>query len=234
MVIEIRRYHRDQDSPSTFVQYKVDPEKTLLDNLITLKEEVDPTLTFSRGCRSGVCGSCALRVNGEERLACMTRVQEGDRVEPLSVLTVIRDLVVERESSLETLDRGGAFLMDPQEIPLSEEDERLIERQSDCILCESCFSSCPVYETNPHFLGPFTLTRVYRYLVDKREGEKRGHIDRIVENGIWDCTLCGRCGEVCPMGIDPKNDILLLQSWASRYGYSNPQMASFGSYGLEF
>ncbi|MRI84234.1 MAG: succinate dehydrogenase [Nitratiruptor sp.] len=228
--IQIARYHPAQ---GRFLQvYEVDPDKTLLENLIAIKEGVDPTLTFPLGCRSGVCGSCGVRVNGRERLACTTKVADGDLIEPLTSLEPIRDLVV--RPAVESLDRAKAWMLKPQEAAVDEEAIRQIEVQTGCILCQSCYSSCPVFQEDPDFLGPFALSRAYRYLVDRREGEKREHIEAVVDHGIWSCTLCGNCTQVCPMGIDPKGDILLLQSWATRFGYSNPNLGGFGSFGLEF
>ena len=234
MKIKIRRYHPHFEPPSILMEYEVDPTKTLLENFNQIKRKIDPTLTFSQGCRSGVCGSCAVRVNGKEVLACETKPKDGDLIEPLSFVDVVRDLVTKKERSLQTLKRAKAYLLEPGEEPMDEEAERLIERQSDCILCHSCYSSCPVYESKPSFLGPFALSRSYRYVIDIRENNKKTHIDSVVNDGIWDCTLCGNCTDVCPMGIDPKSDILMLQSWAAKFGYVNPNMGNFGSFGLEF
>jgi fumarate reductase iron-sulfur subunit len=234
MKIKIRRYHPDFEPKSIYMEYSIDSNKTLLENLNEIKQKIDATLTFTQGCRSGVCGSCAVKVNSKEVLACEVKVKEGDVVEPLSVVEVIRDLVVDFNKSLNSLKRAKAYLSSISYEEISEEDERLIQKQSDCILCHSCYSSCVVYETNMDFLGPFALTRAYRYIMDKREKNKKEIVDSIVKDGIYDCTLCGNCTEVCPMGIDPKNDILMLQSIAAKYGYSNPNMSSFGSFGLEF
>ncbi len=234
MKIKVRRYHPHFEPKSIYMDYDIEPGKTLLENLNLIKERKDATLTFLQGCRSGVCGSCAVRVNEKEVLACAYEPKDGDVIEPLSVLDVIRDLVVDMNGSLKTLKRAQAYLHTNSGAVMSEEDERLIQRQSDCILCHSCYSSCPVFETNGNFLGPFALSRAYRYVADVRESDKKDIIDAVVKDGIYDCTLCGNCTEVCPMGIDPKNDILMLQSWASRFGYTNPNMGSFGSFGLEF
>ncbi len=233
MKITIKRYHPHFDPPSIDMEYEVPESMTLLEVLHHIKQTKDRTLSFASMCRSGVCGSCAVKVNGKEQLACEYRAQDGDYIEPLSVVEVIRDLIVDFNASLDTLQRASAYPLQMHS-GMSEDEERLVERQSDCILCHSCYSSCPVFETKSSFLGPFALTRAYRYVVDSREEEKRAHIDAVIENGIWDCTLCGNCTEVCPQGIDPKSDILMLQSMASRFGYVNPNLSGFGSFGLEF
>jgi len=105
-------------------------------------------------------------------------------------------------------------------------EEKQTEKQSDCILCDSCYSACPVLEVNPNFIGPFALTRTYRYTSDPREGEIKPIIDNIQTNGIWDCTLCGECTAVCPQGIDPKMDITMLRSQSVQFGYSDPNFMS--------
>ena len=234
MKIKIRRFHPHFEPPSIDIEYEIPDGLVLLEALNHIKSRIDRTLTYRSMCRSGVCGSCAVRVNGKEVLACEYRVQDADYIEPLSVVDVIRDLVSDKSEALATLQRARAYPISMGKVQMSEDDVKLIERQSDCILCVSCYSSCPVFETRPSFLGPFALTRVYRYVADKREEAKKEHIDAVIEDGIWDCTLCGNCTEVCPQQIDPKNDILMLQSWAAKFGHTNPNMGSFGSFGLEF
>ena len=234
MKISIKRHHPHFEPKTKIFSYDAKEGKTLLEILEDIKSKIDPTLTFSIGCRSGVCGSCAVKVNGKEVLACEYKPKENDFIEPLSVMSVIRDLIIDTKEANRSLKRAKAFLSKPVKKEMNEEDEKKIERQSDCILCASCYSSCPVFETNKDFLGPFALTRAYRYLIDIREEDKKSKVDAVVQNGIYDCTLCGNCTEVCPQGIDPKTDIMMLQSWAAKYGYTNPNISSFGSFGLDF
>ena len=211
--------------------FEVSEGLTLLAALYEIKEQQDPTLTFSAGCRSSVCGTCALRVNGREVLACGYKPQEGDRIEPLQYHPVLRDLKVDKDHAKTTLHRSQAWLHNYQAVTLTPEDEARSERQSDCILCDSCYSACPVYAVNPDFLGPFALTRTYRYATDRREGDAKSLIDAVQTNGVWDCTLCGECTAVCPKGIDPKMDITMLRSESIKHGHSDPSFAtqSFGT-----
>jgi len=203
---------------------------TLLKALYHIKNNQDNTLTFSSSCRSGVCGTCAVRVNGKEVLACSYNFKEDDLVEPLAYHEVQRDLKVNKQKVRETLKISTAWLQSYQTTTISESQVQLTEKQSDCILCNSCYSSCPVLEVNPNFIGPFALTRAYRYTADPREGAIQSIVDNIQTNGIWDCTLCGNCTEVCPQGIDPKMDITLLRGISSQFGYSDPnfQAMDFG------
>ena len=203
---------------------------TLLKALFHIKQQEDNTLTFSSSCRSGVCGTCAVRVNGKEVLACSYNFEENDLVEPLAYHEVQRDLKVNKQKVRETLRTSTTWLQSYQEVSISENQVQLTEKQTDCILCNSCYSSCPVLEVNPKFIGPFALTRAYRYTADPREGNIQAIVDTIQSNGIWDCTLCGNCTEVCPQGIDPKMDITLLRGTASQFGYTDPnfQAMDFG------
>ena len=105
---------------------------------------------------------------------------------------------------------------------MGEANEQKIQRQSDCILCSSCFSACPVFHVKPDFLGPYALTRAWRYMADVREKDKQGFIERIQEEGIWDCTLCGECTLACPVGIDSKADILHLRTKSMQAGKFDP------------
>ena len=235
ITIRIRRYHAHREPPEIVQEWEVAEGVTLLEALTSIKTTKDPTLTFRSGCRSSVCGSCAMRVNGREVLACTYKPNDGDLVEPLRFAPVVKDLVVDQSAGFETLGRAKVWLerFEP-DATVSPEDEKRTERQSDCILCHSCYSACPVFETNPAFLGPFALTRDWRYVADPREGDVESKIDAIQQSGIWDCTLCGECTAVCPEGIDPKSDILMLRTKSTQMGRMDPNMGSFGSFGLDF
>ena len=216
---------------SGLVGYEVALEDaTLLEVLNHIKTHQDRTLTFSSGCRSSVCGSCAMRVNDKEVLACSYKVQDGDVVTPLKNAPVIRDLVVDMDKAYETNARAKGWLEQfKEDAVVTQEDGKINELQSDCILCGSCYSACPVYGANEAFLGPFALTRVWKYVSDKREGETQEKIDTIQTNGVWDCTLCNECTVVCPQGISSKADIEKLRMRSTMMGYSDPNFAqSFG------
>jgi len=206
-------------------------EIPLLAALYYIKETQDATLTFSAGCLASVCGTCTVRVNGREELACSYKVKAKDIIEPLQYHPVLRDLKVDKNKAKNTLQKSTTWLQSFIEASLTHKDEKFTETQTDCILCDSCYSACPVYAVNPDFLGPFALTRAYRYTSDKREGDVKSIVDNIQNNGVWDCTLCGECTLVCPKGIDPKMDIMMLRSTSVQKGYSDPSYAtqSFGT-----
>jgi fumarate reductase iron-sulfur subunit len=211
------------------IDYEVADGITLLEALQFIKTKKDPTLTFNSGCRSEVCGSCAMRVNDKEVLACGYRLQEGDVVTPLDKMKIIKDLVVDHAKAEETLRRVKGWFAEKTTIMIqTKEDEKRIEKQTDCILCSSCFSSCPVLEVDENFLGPFALTRAYRYVSDSRDDGEKEIVDAVQEKGVWDCTLCGECTTACPQGIDPKMDIMMLRAKSVQHGYSDPTFASGG------
>jgi fumarate reductase iron-sulfur subunit len=223
MKISIKR----EDS---YVEYDVlSSDVTLLEVLNEIKSKVDATLAYSSGCRSSVCGSCAVRVNGKEVLACSYKAEDGDIVEPLLNTPLERDLVVNMDKAYSFNAKAKAWQSTiVQSVKLTDEDEKRNALQSDCIMCGSCYSACPVYATNSDFLGPFSLTRVWRYVSDKREQNPKDKIDNIQVNGVWDCTLCNACTLVCPQDISSKADIEKLRARSVMFGYNDPSFASFG------
>lgn len=230
MNISIQRSHN-----GALQSYNVELENvTLLSVLNHIKTKIDPTLTYAHSCRSGVCGSCAVRVNGREVLMCEYKPQSGDCVEPIRNARVVRDLVVD-SGHVERFNRtGSAWSEGSREGSVKAEEMARIETQSDCILCASCYSACPVYAVNPDFIGPFALTRVWRYVNDPREQDASAKMAAVQTNGIWDCTLCGECVPVCPQGIAPKQDITMLRTKASVMGYQDPNAATAFGGGLDF
>jgi fumarate reductase iron-sulfur subunit len=217
--------------------YEVSEENaTLLECLNQIKTDIDCTLAYSSGCRSEVCGSCAVRVNGKEVLACGYKAKENDLVEPLRNLPILRDLAVDMKQAQAFTKIAKAWgIPSKNSLHVSPEDAQKNEIQSDCILCGSCYSACPVYVVKPDFLGPFALTRAWKYAADVREQDSSQLIAAVQTNGIYDCTLCNECVPVCPQGIAPKQDIVMLKNKSGVMGYMDPNFASsFGGFDLTF
>ena len=236
MNIKVLRFNSELNNPNFISEYQVN-KSNLLQALIEIKTINDNSLTFRCGCKSGVCGSCAVRVNGIEKLACKTIINENDLIEPIKNSPIIKDLVVDVSHETFLIAKMGLSIDTDNDInKVAQEDVKKIDLQSNCILCNSCYSSCPVYELNKEFLGPFALTRAIRYVNDKKLVNKATILDSIQTNGIWDCTLCSACTLVCPQGIDPKADIMQLQNISVQNGYSNPytQNFDFNSFGDDF
>ena len=236
MNIKVLRFNSELNNPNFISEYQVN-KSNLLQALIEIKTINDNSLTFRCGCKSGVCGSCAVRVNGIEKLACKTIINENDLIEPIKNSPIIKDLVVDVSHETFLIGKMGLSIdADNAVNKVTQEDIKKIDLQSNCILCNSCYSSCPVYEVNKEFLGPFALTRAIRYVNDKKLVNKATILDSIQINGIWDCTLCSACTLVCPQGIDPKADIIQLQNISVQNGYSNPytQNLDFNSFEDDF
>ena len=236
MKIKIIRFNSELATPNFASEYTIN-KSNLLQSLIEIKTKNDNSLTFRCGCKSGVCGSCAVRVNRIEKLACKTILNEFDIIEPIKNSHIIKDLVVDVSHETFLIAKMGLSIDTDNDInKVAQEDVKKIDLQSNCILCNSCYSSCPVYELNKEFLGPFALTRAIRYVNDKKLVNKATILDSIQTNGIWDCTLCSACTLVCPQGIDPKADIMQLQNISVQNGYLNPytQNLDFNSFEVDF
>lgn len=225
MKIKIKRFNKELNIDSQ-KEYEVF-NSNLLKSLIYVKTKLDNSFSFRCGCKSGVCGSCAVRVNGIERLACKTNINENDLVEPLRNSKVIKDLIIDVSHETLLIKSTSSYLDTNSNKQINQDNIKKIDLQSNCILCNSCFSSCPVYEVNKNFIGPFALTRALRYINDDKLESNDKILTKIQINGIWDCTLCSSCTLVCPQSIDPKADIMQLQNISVQKGYSNPNFQNF-------
>ena len=202
MIINIKRFNKEKSPQESIDTFEVE-NTNLLKALIEIKTKKDNSLTFRCGCKSGVCGSCAIRVNGVEKLACKTNISQNDLIEALKNSNILKDLVVNVSHETLLIEKTKSYISEIEEFNISQKDIKNIDLQSNCILCNSCYSSCPVYDVNKEFLGPFALTRALRYVNDKKNAHSLDIVDSIQSNGIWDCTLCSACTLVCPQGIDP-------------------------------
>lgn len=222
---------RHNGSESFTQEYDVAAEGlTLLELLKSVKATQDASLSFRHACGGGICGSCSVKADGRPVLAC-TYKPEGESVvvEPLEGVEVLRDLITD-ETVFERKQHQIRARLTPNEtaVPAAQSDLEQFERQSSCIECASCYSACPVIKVNPEFIGPFLLTKSWRYVADSREGDEKDKIDAVQSHGVWDCILCGDCVPVCPQGINPKMDITFLQTKSSAHGHMNPNMGGFG------
>lgn len=226
MKINIRRFNKELSTESTITKYEVN-NTNLLKALIEIKEEIDSSLSFRCGCKSGVCGSCAVKVNGVERLACKVFIKDNDLIEPLKNIEVIKDLIVNVSHETLLINKTKSYINKNSNKEIKQENIEKIDLQSNCILCNSCFSSCPVYNVKDSFIGPFALSRALRYVNDEKLESNDEIISSVQTDGIWDCTLCSACTLVCPQGIDPKADIIQLQNISVQKGYTNPNFQNF-------
>ncbi|HDM92835.1 MAG TPA: succinate dehydrogenase/fumarate reductase iron-sulfur subunit [Candidatus Korarchaeota archaeon] len=217
------RFDPSKDKAPYYVEYEVPyrPGMTVLDGLLYILEELDPTLSFRYSCRSKICGSCAMMINGVQRLACETQISElGKRikVEPLAHFAIIRDLVVDMEPFLRQMEAIMPYLYPKEHSSEPRVDPKEFEKYkspSDCIWCGACVSACPVASTDPLFLGPAALTQLYRFAVDSREREDVKPLRLLIADseasGVWRCHQVYACAEVCPKHIKPGSVIAELK-----------------------
>ncbi len=216
---------KEGDDPATprhdTYDVAVGPSSTILDALVTIRRGQDATLTFRHSCFHASCGTCGMRVNGREGLACVTPVPDGDEVvvEPLANLPVISDLVVDMNVFYDEFDEAGRPLMRTSELVsgggIAEGIEELV-RFEDCIECGICLSACPVAGSDPRYVGPAALAAAWR-VVEEPRGADPGPVIRLMddEQAAWRCHLAWECSEACPSGVDPAGAIMRLRRAAA-------------------
>jgi fumarate reductase iron-sulfur subunit len=203
------------------------PDTTVLDALVEIQRRRDPSLAFRYACRVGMCGSCAMVVNGRERWACRTRLASLPpgtvSVRPLYHFPLLRDLVVDMAPFTEKLRAVGAALVPTAGaeeyalIPAGSAERREIDPAIECIGCGMCVSACTMVGHNPRFPGPAALNRAFTLARDSRDaaGEARWRV-LLSDDALARCHGQGNCTEVCPMGLAPTTSIVRLRQMATR------------------
>jgi succinate dehydrogenase / fumarate reductase iron-sulfur subunit len=217
ITLQIQRYDPDVDAEPYLQAYEVDvaPTDRVLDALMWIKENVDGTLAFRRSCAHGVCGSDAMVINGRERLACKTLVQdvaEGDgatvAVAPLKHLPLLRDLIVDQEEFFSRWRAVKPYLINEEDAEgreriQSQQERAAFEDPTKCVLCAACYSACPILEgENSRFLGPAALAQAARFTLDSRDRGLGARLEVLDHpDGVWACENHFQCTRVCPRGI---------------------------------
>lgn len=210
--VKIQRYLPEKSAEPFWQDYQlqVDEEATVLDVLNEIHWHIDGSLAYRRSCRSSICGSCAVKVNGRNILACETpihRLGSKLKIEPLPGFAVLKDLVVDFDEFFAKLKRVKPWLITDQPLPdkeflQSQEEVKQISEAATCILCGACTSSCPSLWPNPEYLGPAALLKAYRFVFDSRDSGQEERLDIINDrNGIWRCHTIFNCMEACPKKI---------------------------------
>ncbi|GAB4215500.1 MAG: succinate dehydrogenase/fumarate reductase iron-sulfur subunit [Synechococcales cyanobacterium] len=238
MQVEFRIIRQLPPAPPTVQSYHldIDPKLTILDGILRLKAEQDGTLAFRKNCRNMICGSCAMRVNGQAGLACQQHIEEALQdgvitLAPLGNLPVVKDLVVDMADFWDNLERVDPFVS-PASRQLPEREFRQLPAQRDplnaasnCILCGACYSDCQSRAANPQFVGPHALAKANRLIKDNRDGQGKRRVRFLNSgSGVWGCTRCQNCAVVCPMGVEPLEQITQIkQDILASYRFSrNP------------
>jgi succinate dehydrogenase / fumarate reductase iron-sulfur subunit len=237
--LRVKRFNPEAENPQPYWQdfpLSVEDNTSVLDALIKVREEVDGSLSLRCSCRSAICGSCAMRINGHASLACKTKARDALNqdnviiVEPLlAAMPVIKDLVVSMDLFWGKIEAVEPYLQpqgpEPEgEYVVSNESMLHLSGVTACIMCGACVSDCTVMEIDPTFLGPAALAKAYRFTADPRDGDAHGvsreRLRKLAEpTGMWDCTRCLECVQVCPKGVAPMDRIMALRDQAIAAGF---------------
>jgi succinate dehydrogenase / fumarate reductase iron-sulfur subunit len=218
---QVYRYDPDSGENPRVDTFEVDMDDCgpmVLDALIKIKDDIDPTLTFRRSCREGICGSCAMNIDGTNTLACTMDCADvkGDvKIYPLPHLEVIKDLVGDLTNFYAQYASIKPWLVADSPAPpdgerlQSEEERKLIDGLYECILCACCSTSCPSYWWNSdRYLGPAVLLQAYRWLIDSRDDSQGERLDALEDPfRLYKCHTIMNCTNTCPKSLNPAKAI---------------------------
>lgn len=217
---KVLRYKQGQASPSyqTF-EVTVDEDTTVLIALQDIRRDQDPTLTLRHSCHHASCGTCGMKINGREELACVVKVLDLANstvvVEPLDNLPLISDLVVDMSSFYARYTEPEMdYLRESEFLPEAEVPENLERwlRLENCIECGICVSACSVAGSDPEYLGPAALAAAWRVVSEPRNGDSQKALAWVDnEHGCWRCHVAFECSEACPSDVDPAGAIMALR-----------------------
>lgn len=231
--VKIQRFNPSEGEPTEpYIQaYSVRAAAgmSVLEALLQISDEQDPSLGFRKSCRSAICGSCAVRINGFSKLACKTQIIPEHKkhgallIEPLANYPVLKDLIVGFDRFWKNMGKVTPYLTpaagSPQTEKITREDADRINDSQKCIMCGACNSECNSLETDSHYLGPSALAKAWRFVGDVREGEPEKRLRRVsAEHGMWDCVRCIHCTQYCPKQVAPLKQIERLRSKAIKKG----------------
>ncbi|MDA1127564.1 MAG: succinate dehydrogenase iron-sulfur subunit [Chloroflexi bacterium] len=237
--LRVQRFDPEAADPKPYWEdftATIEDNGTVLDALIKVREDTDGTFSLRCSCRSSICGSCAMRINGHAGLACKSQAKDMMidgviTVEPAGNMPVVKDLVVNFDTFWDKIMAVEPYLKPEGPEPEAEyiaSNEAMLHLSdvTSCIMCGACFSDCTVLEVDPSFLGPAALAKAYRFTADPRDGDENGvSKDRLEEltkpSGMWDCTRCMECVQACPKGVAPMDRIMALRDQAIEAGFHN-------------
>tara|TARA_B100001093_G_scaffold194184_1_gene186765 strand:+ start:624 stop:1418 length:795 start_codon:yes stop_codon:yes gene_type:complete len=220
----VYRYNPDTKDNPTIDTYHVDMEQCgpmILDALIYIKDRIDPTLTFRRSCREGICGSCAMNIDGVNTLACTRGIGEvkGEvSIYPLPHMPVIKDLIPDLTNFYAQHASIMPWLETKSKAPEKEwkqsiEDRKKLDDLYECVMCACCSTSCPSYWWNSDkYLGPAALLHAYRWLVDTRDDTRNERLEELEDSfKLYRCHTIMNCAKACPKNLNPAKAISELK-----------------------
>lgn len=231
---EIYRFNQEESNAKPTTQtYEINTKECgpmVLDALIKIKNEMDGTLTFRRSCREGICGSCAMNIDGTNTLACLKKIKEACTdgkvtIYPLPHMHVVRDLVPDLSGFYEQhktirpwLELTPEQMKSPREILQSPEQRKKLDGLYECILCACCSTSCPSYWWSEggakDYLGPAVLLQAYRWISDSRDVARKERIEQLTEGAfkLYKCHTIMNCTRTCPKHLNPGKAIQQLKA----------------------
>jgi len=224
-IFRVFRFNPKKDKQPYYKNYEVEPQQywTVLDVLNHIKWYQDSSLSFRRSCRSGICGSCALKINRENNLACETPIDKIKSkvilIEPIMGFPVLKDLVVDLDPFFQNLNEVLPYFIrktppPDQEILQSPEDRKRFDDATTCILCGCCTASCPSFWYDKDYLGPAAMLRAYRFIFDSRDEGASERAEILNDpKGVYRCHTIFNCVEACPKSINPTNAIAELKKF---------------------
>lgn len=221
--VRVHRFKRGDEAPRTEDHdVPVDERTTVLEALRYIQLHHDPTLGLRHSCFHASCGTCGVRVNGRERLACVTKLSEVSgtiAVDPIANLPVLHDLVVDMAPFLARFPQPHPIVRGSELVPGSVAPEGIdeLDRYEDCIECGLCLSACPVAATDDTYLGPAALAYAQRLLEEPRGADRDAILDWADQDaGAWRCHAAFECTEACPSGVRPAQRIMALRKQLRR------------------
>ncbi|MBA2255925.1 MAG: succinate dehydrogenase/fumarate reductase iron-sulfur subunit [Thermoleophilaceae bacterium] len=231
--LKIRRYDPESGEAAYWQDFDVelDPERSVLDGILKVKDDEDASIGIRCSCRAAICGSCGVKINGQSKLACNTRISDAAArgsngaivVEPMGNMPVLKDLIVDMDAvHWKKVQRIVPWLLpegDPPEREYIVDAEAMIDvtQSMACIQCGVCVSACLSMEVDPDFIGPAALAKAYRFVGDPRDAHTKERLEDLADDphGIYDCTHCFACIEVCPKDVAPMSQIMRLRRHAT-------------------
>ena len=206
---------------------------TVLDALEYAKGEIDGSISFRRSCRSAICGSCSMNINGVTGLACKTpistvlRADRSVKIDPMPNFEPMKDMVVHMDPFWDKYSRLKPYLQPAdrdedhaRERLVSPEDMKKLVAVANCVMCATCYALCPVVSVDPSFAGPAAITYAYRFIEDTRDSKKHERLAQISDDYLWLCAHCYACS-YCPKHVDPHDRIIDTKRASIEAGIKN-------------
>jgi len=217
ITFNVYRWNRESNENPRLDRFHINKSKLgpmVLDALMFIKNQMDPSLTFRRSCREGICGSCSMNVNGTNTLACLKPI-EGEEINiyPLPHMRVLKDLIPDMSDFYKQYESIQPWLKNnknsKKENLQTPEDRKKLDGLYECVLCACCSTSCPSYWWNGEkYLGPAVLLQDYRWLNDSRDGDKKERLKKVADElKLYRCHTIMNCTNSCPKGLNPAKAI---------------------------